>query len=106
MLDPKVFKAYDVRGLYPGELDEEGAEGFRRGEAAREDRTSGHLAGIRRACSLLRRRLGDQAAARRDRRGERNGRCDAAADPGAAADRRIQVLLRAGRDLPEPRAES
>ena len=25
MLDPKVFKAYDVRGLYPHELDEEGA---------------------------------------------------------------------------------
>ena len=25
MLDPKVFKAYDVRGLYPDELDEEGA---------------------------------------------------------------------------------
>src|SRR4051794_8127153 len=25
MLDPKVFKAYDVRGLYPEELDEEGA---------------------------------------------------------------------------------
>jgi phosphomannomutase len=25
MLDPKVFKAYDVRGLYPGELDETGA---------------------------------------------------------------------------------
>src|SRR5437660_10702558 len=25
MLDPKVFKAYDVRGLYPGELDEDGA---------------------------------------------------------------------------------
>ncbi|MDQ2983718.1 MAG: phosphomannomutase/phosphoglucomutase [Actinomycetota bacterium] len=24
MLDPNVFKAYDVRGLYPGELDEEG----------------------------------------------------------------------------------
>jgi phosphomannomutase len=24
-LDPKVFKAYDVRGLYPSELDEEGA---------------------------------------------------------------------------------
>ena len=24
-LDQKVFKAYDVRGLYPGELDEEGA---------------------------------------------------------------------------------
>ena len=24
-LDPKAFKAYDVRGLYPGELDEEGA---------------------------------------------------------------------------------
>ena len=25
MLEPKVFKAYDVRGLYPDELDEEGA---------------------------------------------------------------------------------
>jgi phosphomannomutase len=24
-LDPKVFKAYDVRGVYPGEIDEEGA---------------------------------------------------------------------------------
>jgi phosphomannomutase len=26
MLDPKVFKAYDVRGIHPTELDEEGAE--------------------------------------------------------------------------------
>ncbi|HEX6953219.1 MAG TPA: phosphomannomutase/phosphoglucomutase [Gaiellaceae bacterium] len=26
MLDPKVFKAYDVRGIYPEELDEAGAE--------------------------------------------------------------------------------
>jgi phosphomannomutase len=25
VLDPKVFKAYDVRGIYPGEIDEEGA---------------------------------------------------------------------------------
>src|ERR671915_989375 len=25
MLDPKVFKAYDVRGIYPTELDEQGA---------------------------------------------------------------------------------
>jgi phosphomannomutase len=25
VLDPKVFKAYDVRGLYPSEVDEEGA---------------------------------------------------------------------------------
>ena len=25
MLDPSVFKAYDVRGVYPTELDEEGA---------------------------------------------------------------------------------
>src|ERR671923_3098128 len=24
-LDPKVFKAYDVRGVYPSELDEDGA---------------------------------------------------------------------------------
>ena len=25
MLDPSVFKAYDVRGLYPSEVDEDGA---------------------------------------------------------------------------------
>src|SRR5438034_9913090 len=25
MLDPKVFKAYDIRGIYPDELDEAGA---------------------------------------------------------------------------------
>ena len=25
MLDPKVFKAYDVRGVYPTEIDEDGA---------------------------------------------------------------------------------
>ena len=24
-IDPAVFKAYDVRGLYPDQLDEEGA---------------------------------------------------------------------------------
>jgi phosphomannomutase len=30
VLDPKVFKAYDVRGLYPDELDEEGAEAIGR----------------------------------------------------------------------------
>jgi phosphomannomutase len=32
-LDPKVFKAYDVRGLYPSELDEEGAYAIGRGYA-------------------------------------------------------------------------
>src|SRR6266704_2852878 len=31
MLDPKVFKAYDVRGIYPGEIDEEGAYAIGRG---------------------------------------------------------------------------
>jgi phosphomannomutase len=31
MLDPKVFKAYDVRGIYPTELDEEGAQAIGRG---------------------------------------------------------------------------
>jgi phosphomannomutase len=31
MLDPKVFKAYDVRGLYGAELDEEGAYAIGRG---------------------------------------------------------------------------
>ncbi len=30
VLDPKVFKAYDVRGLYPAELDETGAEAIGR----------------------------------------------------------------------------
>jgi phosphomannomutase len=31
MLQPSVFKAYDVRGLYPSELDEEGAQAIGRG---------------------------------------------------------------------------
>jgi phosphomannomutase len=31
VLDPKVFKAYDVRGIYPDELDEDGAEAIGRG---------------------------------------------------------------------------
>jgi phosphomannomutase len=30
VLDPKVFKAYDIRGIYPSELDEEGAYGIGR----------------------------------------------------------------------------
>jgi phosphomannomutase len=30
VLDPKVFKAYDVRGVYPGELDEDGARAIGR----------------------------------------------------------------------------
>jgi phosphomannomutase len=30
VLDPKVFKAYDVRGIHPTELDEEGAEAIGR----------------------------------------------------------------------------
>ena len=30
MLDPKVFKAYDVRGIYPAELDEAGARAIAR----------------------------------------------------------------------------
>ncbi len=32
-LDPRVFKAYDVRGLYPSELDEEGAYAVGRANA-------------------------------------------------------------------------
>ena len=31
MLDPQVFKAYDVRGIYPTDLDEEGAYAIGRG---------------------------------------------------------------------------
>jgi phosphomannomutase len=30
VLDPQVFKAYDIRGIYPSELDEEGAEAIGR----------------------------------------------------------------------------
>jgi phosphomannomutase len=30
MLDPKVFKAYDVRGIYPREVDEDGAQAIGR----------------------------------------------------------------------------
>src|SRR5205823_1666636 len=30
LLDPKVFKAYDVRGIYPTELDEDGARAIGR----------------------------------------------------------------------------
>jgi phosphomannomutase len=35
VLDPKVFKAYDVRGIYPDELDEEGAYAIGRAYAER-----------------------------------------------------------------------
>ena len=35
VLDPKVFKAYDVRGIHPTELDEEGA--YRVGRADAEE---------------------------------------------------------------------
>jgi phosphomannomutase len=31
VLDPKVFKAYDVRGIYPAEMDEDGARAIGRG---------------------------------------------------------------------------
>ena len=31
MLDAKVFKAYDVRGIYPAEIDEDGAYAIGRG---------------------------------------------------------------------------
>jgi phosphomannomutase len=37
VLDPKVFKAYDVRGIYPAELDEEGAYAIGRAYAEHFD---------------------------------------------------------------------
>jgi hypothetical protein len=46
VLDPKVFKAYDVRGIYPSELDEEGAPAIGRAyveERPRRDRLDRHL---------------------------------------------------------------
>ena len=33
-INPSIFKAYDVRGLYPGELNEETAHAIGRGFAA------------------------------------------------------------------------
>ena len=42
MLDPSVFKAYDVRGLYPSQLDEEGA--YRIGRAYVEHFEPGGIA--------------------------------------------------------------
>ena len=211
VLDPKVFKAYDVRGIYPAELDEAGADAIgrayveqfepkriavgrdmrlsspamqqavmrgaadagaevldlglvgtemvyfavgslgldggimvtashnpkqytglkivRRGalpvggeqrppRCARPDRGrqlardrprrgagARHLARVRRPGALLRRRRGHPAAEGRDRRGERDGRRDAAAGARAAAGRSRALLLRARRLVPEPRAE-
>ena len=56
--------------------------------------------------ALVRRPSRDPPAARRRRRRERDGRRDAPARPRApAAARRRPLLLRARRDLPEPRAE-
>ena len=34
MIDPSVFKAYDVRGIYPTQLDEDGAYRIARAYAA------------------------------------------------------------------------
>ena len=65
----------------------------------------GHLAGVPRQGPLLHRRRRGPAAAGRHRRGQRDGRGDAAARARAAADRCRPLLLRAGRHLPEPRAE-
>jgi phosphomannomutase len=42
MLDPKVFKAYDVRGIYPDELDEAGAHAI--GRAFVEEFKPGRIA--------------------------------------------------------------
>ncbi len=42
MLDPKVFKAYDVRGIYPAELDEDGARAI--GRAFVEEFRPGRIA--------------------------------------------------------------
>ena len=62
--------------------------------------------GLRRAGARLRRRRCDRAASDRRRRRERDGRRDAAAGARAAAAGRGRALqLRAGRVVPEPRAE-
>ena len=76
-----------------------------RGTGPRTGPGGGCLSGLRRQGPVLRRPGRGRAAAGRDRRGERDGRRDAASRPRADPDRRGALLLRAGRHLPEPRAE-
>ena len=74
----------------------------RRGEVATEDIWDGFVERVLSFVDAER----DPAAARRRRRRERDGRGDAAAGARAApAARRRALLLRARRDVPEPRAE-
>ena len=54
MLDPKVFKAYDVRGVYGSELDEEGAYAIGRGFVEEFEPPADR--GRDETCALLRRR--------------------------------------------------
>ena len=63
------------------------------------------MAGVRRTRAVVRRRRCDPAAAHRHRRCKRHGGSDVAARARAPAHRSRHVLLRAGRELPEPRAE-
>ena len=52
MLEPKAFKAYDVRGIYPTELDEAGAYAI--GRAFVEEFEPKRIAvGAGRACPTL-----------------------------------------------------
>ena len=81
------------------------SEAVRPARAARSGDGEGHLGRVRRQGALVRRRLRDRAAQGRDRRGERDGGRDAAAGARASADQRCHLLLRAGRELPQPRAE-
>ena len=74
-----------------------------RGEAAASEDVYSRL---HRAGALVRRARGYPAAPGRFRRCERHGRLDAATDPRPAARRRRPLFLRAGRQLPESRAES
>ena len=50
-LNPEIFKAYDIRGVYPQDIDEEGAKAIRRQAVAA-------LAAAERVRAEVRRRLG------------------------------------------------
>ncbi len=90
-----------ARRARPGDRRRRGGEAAR-GEIREEDIWDA----VRRTRALVRRRLGAAAAQGRDRCRERHGRRDAAARARAPADaRRRPLLLRAGRHVPEPRAE-
>ena len=80
--------------------------GFGAARARGAVQRGGRMAELCRQGAVVRRRRRDPSAPRRHRRRERHGRRDAPAGARAASQLEVvALLLRAGRELPEPRAE-